>query len=46
MRREGAEITEGELTDHVAARLSSFKKPRSVEFVELADLPISGTGKI
>ena len=44
--REGAETNEAELIDHVATRLSSFKKPRSVEFVEYSDLPISGTGKI
>ena len=43
-RKTGASVTESELTDFAAARLSSYKKPRSVEFVD--SLPVSATGKI
>jgi acyl-CoA synthetase (AMP-forming)/AMP-acid ligase II len=32
------------LIEFAAARLSSYKKPRSVEFVD--SLPISATGKV
>jgi acyl-CoA synthetase (AMP-forming)/AMP-acid ligase II len=37
-------VTADELIAHVAGQLASFKKPRSVDFVE--SLPIGGTGKI
>ena len=39
-----AMTTEGELRDHVKARIAGYKAPRTVEFVEA--LPISGAGKI
>jgi acyl-CoA synthetase (AMP-forming)/AMP-acid ligase II len=40
----GSAVTEQELVEFAAARLSSFKKPRSVALVDA--LPISGTGKV
>lgn len=43
-RREGSTLTEAELVDFAAQRLSGYKKPRSVEFVDA--LPISATGKV
>ncbi|MGI5159132.1 class I adenylate-forming enzyme family protein [Microbispora sp. CA-102843] len=43
-RRAGSTISEQELIAFAAERLSSYKKPRSVEFVSA--LPISATGKI
>ena len=44
MRNKDAEVTERELINFCKARLSHYKVPRSVEFVE--SLPISATGKI
>ena len=43
-RTEGSTVTEDELIDFAAERLSAYKKPRSIEFVDA--MPISGTGKI
>ncbi|GAA0997357.1 long-chain fatty acid--CoA ligase [Acrocarpospora macrocephala] len=43
-RAAGSTLTERELIAFAAERLSSYKKPRSVEFV--AALPISATGKV
>jgi long-chain acyl-CoA synthetase len=43
-RAPGTEATADELIEFAAARLSSYKKPRSVEFVD--SLPISATGKV
>ncbi|CAN5168407.1 AMP-binding protein [soil metagenome] len=42
--RPGAEVTEGELIEHVRTRIARYKAPRSVEFV--AELPKTSTGKI
>ncbi|WP_424533986.1 class I adenylate-forming enzyme family protein [Sphaerisporangium viridialbum] len=42
--RDGSALTEDELIAFAAGRLSGYKKPRSVEFVDA--LPISATGKI
>ncbi|MBR1657745.1 MAG: AMP-binding protein [Synergistaceae bacterium] len=44
IKTEGAEVTEGELVKFCKERLSHYKVPRSVEFVE--SLPLSSTGKI
>ncbi|MFB7222738.1 class I adenylate-forming enzyme family protein [Streptomyces sp. NPDC056227] len=44
LRRTGSALTEDELIEFAAQRLSGYKKPRSVEFVD--GLPISATGKI
>jgi fatty-acyl-CoA synthase len=41
--RVGAEVTEGELIDHVKSRLARFKAPKHVLFEEL---PKTATGKI
>jgi acyl-CoA synthetase (AMP-forming)/AMP-acid ligase II len=42
--RDGAEATPEELTSFAADRLAGYKKPRSLEIVDV--LPIGGTGKI
>jgi len=44
IKKKGDEVTEKELIDFCKERLASFKKPRSIEFVQ--DFPKSGTGKI
>jgi fatty-acyl-CoA synthase len=42
--RDGAEISEKELTAHVKAHLASYKAPREVEFLD--ELPRNATGKV
>ena len=44
IKQQGAEVTEGELVKFCKERLSHYKVPRSVEFVD--SLPLSATGKI
>ncbi|MBQ9574156.1 MAG: AMP-binding protein [Synergistaceae bacterium] len=44
VKKEGAEVTEGELVKFCKERLSHYKVPRSIEFTE--SIPISSTGKI
>lgn len=41
---EDAEITEEEIIDYCKARLSSYKKPRSVDFVDISDMPLMAGG--
>ncbi|MGH3455853.1 MAG: AMP-binding enzyme, partial [Nocardioidaceae bacterium] len=42
--REGAELTEDDVRDHVKAQLARYKVPRDVWFC--AELPRNATGKI
>jgi acyl-CoA synthetase (AMP-forming)/AMP-acid ligase II len=42
--RDGVEISETELIDHVKARLGGYKSPKSVRFV--TQLPLSAVGKV
>ena len=42
--RKSAEVSAGELMAHCGERLASFKRPRSVVFVE--ELPRNGMGKV
>jgi long-chain acyl-CoA synthetase len=42
--KEGASVSEEEIIDFCKANLASYKKPRSVEFIE--DLPKTASGKI
>lgn len=42
--RPGSDVTEESLIDFSAETLSSYKKPRSIEF--LSELPVGGTGKV
>lgn len=42
--RSGGVVAADELITHVAGQLASFKKPRSVDFVDA--LPLGGTGKV
>ena len=44
VRNQGVEVSEGELIKFCKERLSHYKVPRKIEFVE--SLPISATGKI
>lgn len=44
--KDGARVTESEIIEFCKQRLASYKCPKSVEFVDLADLPISPIGKI
>ena len=44
IRSQGSDVTEGELVKFCKERLSHYKVPRAIEFVE--SLPISATGKI
>ena len=44
VRNAGIEVSEGELIKFCKERLSHYKVPRSIEFVE--SLPLSSTGKI
>ena len=44
VKTQGAEVTESELVKFCKERLSHYKVPRSIEFVD--SLPISSTGKI
>lgn len=44
IRSAGSDVSEGELVKFCKARLSHYKVPRTIEFVE--SLPISATGKI
>lgn len=45
-RRPGAEVTAGELIDHVGATLARFKRPREVVFIDADEFPRNLTGKI
>ena len=42
--KEGAKITEEEIIDFCKARLSSYKKPRSVDFVDISEMPLMAGG--
>ena len=44
IKKKGAEVTEEELITFCKSRLASYKKPKSVEFVE--DFPRSTAGKV
>ena len=44
IRSQGSTVSEGELVKFCKERLSHYKVPRSIEFVD--SLPISATGKI
>ena len=42
--KQGAKITEAEIIEYCKARLASYKKPRSVDFISLSDMPLMGGG--
>ncbi|HYB19944.1 MAG TPA: AMP-dependent synthetase, partial [Thermodesulfobacteriota bacterium] len=43
-KKKGVEVSAGELVEFCRGRLASYKKPKSVEFVE--DFPKSAAGKV
>jgi len=42
--KEGAEATEEEIIDFCKTRLASYKKPRSVDFISISEMPLMGGG--
>ncbi len=42
--KEGAEVTEQELIDFAKERMASYKKPKSVDFIEFSEMPTMGGG--
>ncbi len=42
--KNNTDITEEEIIDYCKARLSSYKKPRSVDFVDISDMPLMAGG--
>ena len=42
--KEGAKITEEEIIDFCKTRLSSYKKPRSADFVDISEMPLIAGG--
>ena len=42
--RSGATVTEDQLIEHCKGEIASYKKPRSIRFVD--DLPRGSTGKV
>jgi acyl-CoA synthetase (AMP-forming)/AMP-acid ligase II len=44
VRREGTEVSEKELQDHVRRNLARFKVPREIVFLD--ELPRNATGKV
>ena len=42
--KEGAQASEEEIIEYCKTRLASYKKPRSVDFISLADMPMMGGG--
>jgi acyl-CoA synthetase (AMP-forming)/AMP-acid ligase II len=39
---EGAKITEEEIIEFCKERMASYKKPKSIEFIELSEMPMTG----
>ena len=42
--KEGAQVSEAEMIEYCRTRLASYKKPKSVDFVSLSDMPLMGGG--
>lgn len=42
--KEGAETTKEELIDFCRERLASYKKPRSIDFIDISQMPMRGGG--
>ncbi len=42
--KEGADLSEEEIIEYCKARLSSYKKPRSVDFVDISEMPLMAGG--
>ena len=44
--RDGATATEAEVLEWCQTRLAGYKRPKSVKFIDDADMPRTATGKI
>ncbi len=44
--KKGESVTEEEIIDHCAGRVASFRKPKSVRFITMEEMPRTGSGKI
>jgi acyl-CoA synthetase (AMP-forming)/AMP-acid ligase II len=42
--KEDVEVTEQEIIDHCKERLANFKVPKSVDFIEMSEMPMMGGG--
>jgi len=42
--KDGKKITEEEIVDFCKARMASYKKPKSVDFIGLSEMPMTGGG--
>ena len=42
--KDNAQCTETELIEFCAKRMASYKKPKSVDFIELSEMPMTGGG--
>ncbi|NIQ37417.1 MAG: AMP-binding protein [Proteobacteria bacterium] len=44
VRKEGAEVTDEEVIEFCSSRLASYKKPKSVDFIDKSEMPMMGGG--
>ena len=44
MLKSDCETTEAEIIEYCKERMAAYKKPKSVDFVELTDMPMMGGG--
>jgi len=44
VQKEGAAVTEEEIVNYCRERMASYKKPKSVEFVDISEIPMMGGG--
>ena len=42
--KEGAQATEEEIIEYCKSRLASYKKPKSVDFIDISEMPMMGGG--
>ncbi len=42
--KDGFEVTEEQIIDHCKERLAAYKKPKSVDFIEISQMPMMGGG--
>jgi long-chain acyl-CoA synthetase len=42
--KKGTQATEEEIIEHCKSRLASYKKPKSVDFIDITEMPMMGGG--